>query len=393
MTRTGTGLVLALLVAAGASTAALMARNAGGLSVGQGPAPAETRPPVSVALGRAARKAMPVRLDAIGAVQTVASVTIRSRVDSQIMEARVSDGAVVKEGDVLFKLDSRQVEAQLKQAESSLARDRAALQAAVSDLKRQEELARRDFASEQKLETSRAQAAGLQATVQGDGAAIDSLRVQLSYYTLTAPIPGRIGAVGLKAGNIARSGDNALTLAVINQIVPIYVSFTVPQRYLPDIREAMRAGTAKVVATPQGYPGGSTGVIAFIDNAVDAATGTIAIRAVFDNKDELLWPGALCAVRLTLRMQADAIVVPREAVQSSQTGSFVYVADDGVARVRAVTIERVVDAEAVLTQGLDGTEEVVTDGQLLLTDGARVAPRHSGGEPPGPALSKRGSAT
>lgn len=385
---------LAVFAAAGISAAALVAQNRSA-PASRNPAPDQARPPVSVTLGKAEHKAMPVRLESIGAVQTMASVTVKSRVDSQIAQVFVMDGAIVKAGDVLFKLDSRQTEAQLKQAEANLARDRASLQQATSELRRQEELARRDYATAQKLETARAQAASLAATVQGNEAAIDSLRVQLSYYTVVAPIPGRIGAVGLTAGNIARSGDNALPLATIHQIMPIYVSFAVPQRYLPDIREAQRSGTAKVLATPQGYENGSEGTIAFLDNAVDATTGTLTIRAIFDNKDELLWPGALCAVRLTLRTEPNAVVVPREALQTSQTGAFVFAVENGTARVRPVTVDRTVGSEIVISGGLNGSETIVLDGQLLLTEGARVTPRSGpvDGPPQGGSVSNRGSAT
>ncbi len=337
------------------------------------------RPPVPVTIGKAVRKPMPVRLDAIGTVQAMATVTVRSRVDSQIMQVLVNDGAIVKEGDVLFKLDSRQIEAQLKQAEATLARDRAALQLAQNEQTRQEELAKRDFASGQKLEITRSATVGLTATVQGDEAAIDNIRALLSYYTIKAPISGRIGAIGLKEGNIARSGDAAPSLATIVQVAPIYVAFTVPQRHLPDIRTAMRTGSAKVEATPQGYEKGSEGTFAFIDNSLDATTGTINIRAMFENKDELLWPGALCAVRTILRMESEAVAVPREAIQAGQTGSFVFIIENGVARVRQVTVDRDVDGESVVS-GLSGGETVVTDGQLLLTEGARVAPRGARGE-------------
>jgi membrane fusion protein, multidrug efflux system len=336
------------------------------------------RPPVPVAVGKAARKPMPVRLDAIGTVQAMATVTVRSRVDSQILEVFVKDGAIVKEGDVLFKLDSRQIEAQQKQAEANLARDRAALQFAQNEQKRQEELAKRDFASGQKLETARSAAEGLTATVQGDEAAIDNMKALLSYYTIKAPISGRVGAIALKEGNIARSGDAAPALATIIQVTPIYVAFTVPQRYLPDIRTAMQIGNAKVEAIPHGYAKGAEGTFAFIDNTLDSTTGTINVRAVFENKDELLWPGALCAVRAILRMQPDAVAVPREAIQAGQTGNFVFVVDNnGAARIKPVTVDREVDGESVVT-GLNGGETVVTDGQLLLTDGARVAPRGAG---------------
>jgi multidrug efflux system membrane fusion protein len=373
----------AVLLAQNGRLPDLTSGNAAKKQAAAPPTQPQGRPPVPVAVGKAVRKAMPVRLDAIGTVQAMATVTVRSRVDSQILAVFVQDGAVVKEGDVLFKLDSRQIEAQLKQSEATLARDRAALQLAQTEEKRQEELAKRDFASGQKLEITRSAAVGLTATVQGDEAAIDNMKALLSYYTIKAPISGRIGAIALKEGNIARSGDAAPSLATIIQVAPIYVSFTVPQRYLPDIRASMQSGTARVEAIPHGYAKGSEGTFAFIDNSLDSTTGTINVRAVFDNKDELLWPGALCAVRATLRMEPDVVAVPRAAIQAGQTGSFVFVVDNGVARIKPVTVDREIDGENVIT-GLNGGETVVTDGQLLLTEGARVAPRGAPGEQRGP---------
>lgn len=354
---------------------------------GGGTAPgAGSRPPVSVVTASATRKAVPVRLDAIGTVQTIASVTLRSRVDSQIMEVNFQDGARVNKGDVLFRLDSRQIEAQVAQAEANVARDRAALTSAEADLRRTDALARRDFATDKTLDTARANAAGLQATIRSGEAQVENLKVQRSFYTISAPISGRIGVAGLKVGNIARTGDGSPLLGVINQIGPIYVAFAMPQRHLPDIRSAIADGTARALATPQGFREGVEGSVAVIDNTVDAQTGTVTVRAMFENANEMLWPGALCQVRLTLRTEADALVVPREAVQTGQNGNFVFEIVEGVARARNVTVDRTVDGVTVLTAGLKGGETIVVDGQQLLADGSRVnlrAPAAPGGQPAG----------
>ncbi len=347
------------------------------------------RPPVPVAVGKAERKAMPVRLDALGTTQAFASVTMRARVESQIMEVAFQDGASVKAGDLLFKLDSRQIEAQIRQAEATLSRDRAQLTANESDYKRAQELARRDFASEQRLDQAKALAETQRAVVRASEANIDNLKVQLSFYTLTAPISGRIGAAGLKAGNIAKTGDGSPALASINQTSPIYVAFAVPQRYLIDLKNAITDDGSSVIATPQGLSKSATGRVAFVDNIVDATTGTITARASFENADELLWPGALCNVRLTLRTENDALVVPREAVQTGQAGTFVFVLDGEVARVRPVVVNRISDGQTVLTSGLQGGETVVTDGHLLLTNGARVVVRQPGAAPAGGAPAAR----
>jgi RND family efflux transporter MFP subunit len=370
-----------------AATAAAPA--AGGNRSGQ-----VNRPPVTIVTAKVERRAMPVRIDAIGTVQAISTVNIRSRVDSQIMAVEFRDGAMVNKGDVLFRLDSRQLEAQLRQAEANVARDKASLIAAESDLRRAEELSRREIATDARLDTARTAVSTLRAAIRGGEAAVDSLRVQLSYYTITAPVSGRVGVAALKEGNIAKSGDSSAMLATINQIDPIYVSFAVAQRYLPEIREAMNAKTAVVQATQQGVGKSIEGTIAVIDNAVDATTGTIQLRASFDNAEETLWPGALGQVRLTLRTEADAVTVPREAVQTGQNGSYVFVIDNNLARARPIVVARNVDDRAVIASGLNGDETVVIDGQLLLTEGARTIERGRGGHsPPAPNLtSQRGSA-
>jgi membrane fusion protein, multidrug efflux system len=328
------------------------------------------RPPVSVKVVQVEQKAMPVRLDAIGTVQPMATVTLRSRVDSQIMEVAFQDGASVKAGDVLFRLDARQIEAQVRQADAAITLAEADLQRAIS-------LAKRDFGTEQRLDTTRSNVAALKASIRGNEAGLESLKVQQTYYTLTAPISGRIGVAGLKAGNIARVNDNVNVLATLNQMKPIYVAFSLPQRHLPEVQLAVKNKTAKVLATPQGFTDGVQGLVSVIDNAVDPLTGTLQIRATFENADEVLWPGALCQVRLTLRTDVNALVVPREAVLSSQTGNIVFVVEEGVAKARIVTLNRTIDNEVVIDSGLSKGESIIVDGQTLVNEGSKVRVRES----------------
>lgn len=341
---------------------------------------------VPVLIASAVQKAMPVRFDTIGVVQPLASVVLRSRVESQVTDVLVADGATVKEGDVLVKLDQRTVEAQIKQAEAQLARSQAQLEQAQRDVRRFEQLIANDAGSRVNLDNSRTQMATLQAQIQSDQAALENLKVQLGFYTIRAPISGRIGVVAVKPGNIAKVAENSTPFATLIQISPIYVAFAVPQKLLVDLRGAMTDGTASVAATPQGATKAAIGKIAVIDNSVDNASGTITLRAMFENDNELLWPGALCNVRVTLRTEQNSIVVPREAVQTGQNGNFVFVVQDGVAKVRPVTLDRAIDGEAIIASGLKAGENVVTDGQLLLTDGARVeqkggAPAPAAGQP------------
>ena len=335
---------------------------------------APQRPPVSVVVAEVRKGPMPVRIDTIGTIQTVASVALRSRADAQIDHILVADGALVKAGDVLVKLDSRQIEAQIKQAEATLAKDQSLLEQAGRDVARYGNLLNNGTGIQINLDNAKTTQAGLRASIQGDEAQIANLKVQLTWYTIAAPIPGRVGTFGVKAGNIIRSGDNSATgtFATINQITPIYVAFSLPQTQLPELRAAMAGAGAKAVATPQGLTTGVEGKVAVLDNAIDAATGTITARAIFDNPGETLWPGQLCSVRVTLRIEPDAVAVPREAVQNGQNGNFVFTVADGVAKLQRVKIARVQDGESIVAEGLAGGETVVIDGAAQLTNNAKV---------------------
>lgn len=360
----------------------------GGGGRGGGAGPGANRPPVLVVLDTAQRGDVPVVHDAVGTVQPVAVVALKSRVDAQVQEVLVPDGAVMKAGQVLARLDSRQVEAQIKQAEASLARNKTALEQANRDVARFEELVARNAGTKVNLDNARTQVAAANASIMGDQAQIENLKVQLSYYTMRAPISGRIGTVNVKAGNIIRAGDNnpTGTLATIVQTTPIYVVFSAPQRLLADYRAALQGKDAYVEATPQGSNKPVRGRIAFIDNTIDPATGTVAVRAEFDNEDDQLWPGQLCNLRVVLRVEQNIVSIPRTATQSGQTGNFVYVVDNGVARVRPVKISRTQDGRDIMMEGLKGGESVVVEGALALFNGARIEQRT-----PGPTAAKRDS--
>lgn len=366
-------------------------------AVAQAPAPAQNqragagggrggggagRPPTPVVLDSATKGPVAVVVEAVGAVQPVATVALKSRVDAQVQEIRVADGAVVEAGDVIAVLDSRQIQAQIKQAEASLARNRTTLEQASRDVGRFEELVARASGTKLNLDNARTQVAAAQALIMGDQAQIENLKVQLSYYTIRAPINGRIGSVGVKAGNIIRAGDNnpTGTLGTIVQTKPIYVAFSIPQRLLPDLRDSVKADQSVVEARPQGAQRAAKGKIAFVDNTIDISTGTVIVRARFDNEDEFLWPGQLCNLRITLRVDDNVVSIPRNATQAGQVGSFVYVIENGAARVQPVTISRTQDGRDVVTEGLKGGESVVVEGALSLVNGARVEPRPAAGK-------------
>jgi RND family efflux transporter MFP subunit len=345
---------------------------------GGGGGAAANRPPAPVVLDTARRGDVQVIHDAVGTVQAMAIVTIKSRVDAQVQEIAVPDGAVVKAGQLLARLDSRQIEAQIKQAEASLVRNRTVLDQATRDVARFEELVARNAGTKVSLENAKTQVASANASILGDEAQIENLKVQLSFYTIRAPISGRIGTVNVKAGNIIRAGDNNATgtLATIVQTTPIYVVFSAPQRLLTEYRNATTDAGSFVDATPQGSKKPVRGRIAFIDNTIDPATGTVAVRAEFSNEDDQLWPGQLCNLRIVLRNEQDIVSVPRTATQAGQNGNFVYVVENGVARVRPVKIGRTQDGRDIVTEGLKGGESIVVEGALALSNGARIEARN-----------------
>ena len=328
---------------------------------------------VSVEVGKAVEKSVPAIIEGLGTVTPLASVAVRTRIDSEIVGIHFTDGALVATGDLLVSLDTRVLEAQIRQAEAQLARDQAQLAGAERDLRRYTELVARQSTPQVNLDNARTQVDVYRAAIRASQALIDNLKVQLSYCMIRAPINGRISQANVKVGNLVRMAD-IQPIATINQVAPVYVSFTVPQRALPEVRAALATGDVPVEAVVPGEARRATGSVSMIENAVDSATGMAMIRAAMPNKDELLWPGTLVTAMLTLRTE-DAVTVPAAAVQVSQQGTFVYVVADGTAHVRPVKVARTQGGETVLESGLLGGETVVTDGHLQLNDGTRVNPR------------------
>jgi len=330
---------------------------------------------VPVEVATAERKAVPVRIESLGSVTPIASVAIKARVDTAIMAVHFRDGAEVKTGDLLFTLDGRAIEAQIAQTEGMVARDRAQLAGAERDVARYTDLVAKSATPVINLDNAKTQADVYRAAIKSDQGLLDNLKVQLSYCTITAAIDGRISAAAVKVGNFVRQADTA-AMATINQMAPVYVSFTVPQKVLPEIRQALAAETASIEAVVPGEQKHANGQVTMIENTVDPTTGMATIRAIMPNEHEVLWPGTLVTTELTLRIE-QAVVVPSNAVQVSQTGSFVFVISDNVAKVQPVTVNRTVGDLSVIGSGLKGGETVVTDGQLLLSSGTRVNPRNA----------------
>jgi RND family efflux transporter MFP subunit len=343
---------------------------------GSGGATAQSAPRVrviSVELGKAERKPVPVDVDAIGMVTPISSVALKSRVETTIVSVHFEDGARVNEGDLLFTLDARQIDAQIEQAEGTLVRDRAQLAGAERDLKRFGDLIGKGATTQVNLDNAQTQADILSGTIKADQSALENLKVQKSYTIIRAPFSGRISAANVKVGNFVRPADTA-PLATINQMAPVYVSFAIPQRVLVDLREAMAKGASKVIATIPGHQRSEEGKIAMVENTVDATTGMITVRGIMANEKENLWPGTLVATKLIVRTE-DSVTVPTVAVQRSQTGDYVFMVKDGAAKVLPVKVSRTFQGLSVISEGLSGGEDVVVDGQLLLSNGSKVEPR------------------
>jgi RND family efflux transporter MFP subunit len=355
-----------------AALAAFVTRSSwmGGGASAQGPQRARV---ISVELAKAQRKPVPVDVDSIGTVTPISSVALKSRVETTIVLVHFEDGAKVSEGDLLFTLDARQIDAQIEQAEGTLAKDQAQLEGAQRDLRRYTDLVAKGATTQVNVDNAKTQSDILIGTIKADQAALDNLKVQKSYTLIRSPFSGRISAANVKVGNFVRPADTA-PLAVINQMAPVYVTFAIPQRVLVDLREAMAKADSKVTATIPGHQHSEDGKVAMVENTVDATTGMVTVRGIMNNENETLWPGTLVATKLIIRSE-DSVVVPTVAVQRSQNGNYVFVVMDGVAKVQPVKVGRTFQGTSVISEGLSGDENVVVDGQLLLSDGSRVEPR------------------
>jgi multidrug efflux system membrane fusion protein len=373
----GVAAVLALAAAAGAQTGVLPSGlipsswNPWAPHAATTQAPRERNVPVDVAV--AVKKRVPVRVDLLGTVTPIASVAVKPRVDTEIVAVHFQDGAQVRQGDILFTLDSRALAAQLGAAQGALEKDQAQLDGAQRDVRRYTDLVAKGATPVINLEAAQTQVGTFTGAMKADQALIENLKVQIDYCNIRAPISGHVSMAALKVGNFVRQADLA-PIATIIQTSPVYISFSLPQRSLPELRAALANESANIEALIPGDPRKATGQVTMIENTVDATTGTVPVRATMPNTDEILWPGTLVTVRLNFR-EEDAVTVPSIAVQVGQSGPYVFVIKDGVATVRPVKVARAINAESILESGLDGGETVVTEGQLLLNDGSKVSTR------------------
>lgn len=368
-------LVAVLSAAVGCGKSAAPATNgapAGGAGRGGGAAP--------VAVATVVERAMPVTLHAVGTVTASSTVDIRSQITGQLLSVGFTEGQDVKAGDTLFTLDPRPFQATLSQAEAVLSRDTAQAANAQELLRRSEELLAKGLIPKADRDTLASNAAALRGTVAADRAAVENAQLQLQFTRIVAPVSGRTGALLVHQGALVRANDTA-PLVTINQTSPIQVSFAVPARLLNKLRADHAASALRVDATIPGGTGAvATGALGFIDSSVDAGTDTIRVKGTFANQDRQLWPGQYVDVTLQLSIEPRAIVIPTAAMQASQQGQFVYVVKaDKTVEARPVKVARTDGGTTVIESGLAKDEQVVTDGQLRLTPGAKVAIKPSVG--------------
>jgi multidrug efflux system membrane fusion protein len=350
-------------------------RGAGGRGPGRsgGQGRGGSREAVPVLVATATKKAVPVQIRAVGNAEAFSTVSIKSQVTGVLMKAHFREGQNVKKGQLLFTIDPRPFEAALKQAEAALVRDQAQLKNAREQTRRYAELVQKQYVSQEQYDQIRTNAEAMEAIVEADKAAIENAKVQLSYCYIYSPLDGQVGSLLVNEGNLVRVNDGT-PLVVINQVTPINVTFAVPEQHLTDLKRHMAGGPLEVAAhfpSDEGRP--ERGVLVFVDNAVDRATGTIKLKAEFKNTERRLWPGQFINVAVTLATQSDAVVIPAEAIQVGQEGQHVFVVKpDKSVEVRPVTIGSTNEGEAVISKGLVAGEQVVREGQFLLGPGARV---------------------
>ena len=339
------------------------------------PAEAKKAPPraVPVAVATVVQKPVPVEIKTFGTVEAYASVAIKSQVTGLLTAVHFKDGQLVREKDLLLEFDRAPFATALKQAEANLAREQTQWKEAEREAKREGELLKKGISAAIDYDKSKAAAEALAATVRADQAAVENAAILLGYCTIKSPLTGRAGAIVVDKGNLVKAND--VTIVVIDQVQPIYVTFSAPEQALPQIRK--HHSEAKPLEVRVAIPGEDgapvKGFLTFINNAVDTTTGTIQLKGQFENKDERLWPGQYVNVTLTVTREEGALVVPIHAVQTGQKGQFTFVVkDDMTVEVRPIVVGRSFGREKIVTSGLKAGERVVTDGQLRLAMGAKV---------------------
>jgi multidrug efflux system membrane fusion protein len=361
-------ILIAAALVAGALSMVFLTRSEGT------PQRERREPLVPVKVAVAALKAVPVQIRAVGTVEAYATVSIKSRVDGQLVGVHFREGQDVKKGDLLFTIDPRPYEAALKESQARLERDIALMDKAERDTRRYAELVAKNFVSSDKYEQFRANFESLRATADADRATVERARLQLEYCFIRSPLAGRTGRLLVDEGTQIKANDDKAGMVDISQVMPIYVGFAVPQQNLSAIKTHMAKGELKVAADiPESGLPPEEGTLSFLDNKVNSQSGTVLLKGSFANTSRHLWPGQFVTATLTLTTRHDAVVIPAVAVQVGQVGQFVYVVKpDQTVESRAVTPGLVVGDSVVIDKGLAAGETVVTEGQLRLVPGTKV---------------------
>jgi len=342
-------------------------------AAGKSNAPGASQPRQPVLAADVMVKPMPVEFSTVGRVEAIKSVALKPRISGVISQVEAVEGQDVTSGQLLFALDDRELQAQLRQSEAALARSQADLDNAQRDMKRTATLVEKNVSARSTLDQQKSTVAGLQAAVREANAAIERAKVQLSYTTIKAPFDGRIGTIHLNLGSAVNATDS-MPLVTVNQLKPVYVTFAVPQHYLAELQDALARGEVPVAAASASNPEAVfTGKVTFIENAIDAQTNGLTVKASFPNDQLRLWPGQFLTVTITLRTEPAAIVLPTEALQSDQTGDFVFaIKDDQTVEMRQVKVRWMSGDDAVVEGALKAGDKVVTRGQLRLQQGTPV---------------------
>jgi membrane fusion protein, multidrug efflux system len=356
----------------------LLASACGKKEVVAAATPGSGRPPAPVVVASVDQRNIPIQVQSIGNVEAYQTVQIKSQVNGQIQKIFFREGDEVHSGQLLFQLDERPLQADLEKATAQKKHDEATAENARVQAERYSALEKEGVVSHEVAEQMRTEATAAGSAVEADKAAIDAARVQLQYTDISAPIDARAGALMINLGNLVKANDTPY-LVQLNQITPIYVTFTAPEANLDQVRHYFSSGQLKVLAYPKGSPNdAAVGRLSFIDNEVDTATGTFKLKATFQNKDRRLWPGEFVDVALELSTQKNAVVVPTKAIQMGQQGEYVYVVgNDNTAESRAVKTSGTYQNLTLVSAGLKPGERVIVDGQLRVVPKGKVVVQNS----------------
>ncbi|MBI3405804.1 MAG: efflux RND transporter periplasmic adaptor subunit [Acidobacteria bacterium] len=337
-----------------------------------GAATTAARPPAHVVVAQARTRDVPIQVRAIGNGEPYSTVTLKPQVTGLVLTVHFKEGQDVKRGDLLFTIDPRPFDVALKQAQAQLEKDKSQLSLAEAQDRRYSKLVEEGVASREQYDQVHATLDALRAAMHADDVAIERAALDLSYCKITSPIDGRAGSLSVYPGNLVKANDVPV-LVVLHQVSPIYVSFSVPEQNLAEIKKRMAEGALRVQADVPDGGAPEIGTLAFVDNAVDTSTGTIRLKATFTNAAHRLWPGQFINTLLTLSDQRGAVVIPSAAIQEGQKGTYVFVIkSDNTAESRPITPGRTIDADTVVEKGLAAGETVVIDGQIRLTNGVKV---------------------